>query len=300
MRFRAKSSPVFLLFLLLGGTFTSNAGATTIPATPELSASREHYSDAVGAIERGQWTEYEQLRPALDDYPLAIYLDYYRLSGQPARVRPADARSFIERSAGSPLPNRFLGVYLKQAGKQQRWDDFLQVKPDEPNSIELKCYYFRAKLAAGDTEAAWEGAQRLWDHGESRPKECDPLFAAWRKSGGLTDEVVWSRQLKAFSARQGSLLKYVARQGSPELTPWSDKLLAAYRQPDKLRQQALPPQSPYSADIASHGLVLLARYSPAKALQYLGGLPGGAGVQPGANAAGGICHCPAEPVCENR
>jgi soluble lytic murein transglycosylase len=104
-------------------------------------------------------------------------------------------------------------------------------------------------------------------NGKSQPKQCDPLFAAWLKAGQLDDPVVWARLLKAFDARQRSLMKYVAKKGSEALTPWSKKLLAVYAKPDKLRSQALPSSSPYSADIAAHGLVHLARYSPEKALE---------------------------------
>jgi soluble lytic murein transglycosylase len=241
------------------------AAASRQDSLPEA---RRQYEAAMRAVDKGRWTEYEQLRPGLDEYPLAIYLDYYQLTRQPGDVRAADALGFISRSADSPLPNRFASRYLKEAGRERRWRDFLQVQPDEPESIELRCYYFRARLASGDTDIAWQGAQRLWDHGKSRPKACDPLFNAWLKSGQLSDAVVWSRQLKAFDARQRSLITYVAKKASPALAPWSDKLLAVYRQPEKIRQQSLPPDSPYSADIASHGLALLARYNPQKALRY--------------------------------
>jgi hypothetical protein len=126
--------------------------------------------------------------------------------------------------------------------------------PQEPNSVELKCYYFRARLAEGDQLAAWEGAERLWVHGKSRPKQCDPLFNAWLKAGQLSDDVVWARLLKAFDARQESLMKYVARKASPDLQPWADTLLAVYARPDRIQRQTLPAGSPFSASIASHGL----------------------------------------------
>ena len=132
----------------------------------------------------------------------------------------------------------------------------------------LKCYYLRARLAEGEKPVAWEGAERLWVHGESRPKECDPLFDAWLKSGELGDEAVWGRMVKAFEARERSLMIYVARKGSKELQPWSDKLIAVYRNPQKMRSQSFPADSAYSADIVSLGLAFLARYSPAKALSY--------------------------------
>ena len=264
MRYRASFfCAVFLLQCAVGAILPASVQAVADP----LSTARQEYGDAMEAIDRGRWTEYEQLRPALDDYPLAMYLDYSQLSRQAHKVRPADARRFISLSENSPLPNRFLSIYLRRAGKDRRWQDFLQVMPQEPNTLELKCYYFRALLAQGDKLAAWEGAERLWVHGKSQPKQCDPLFAAWLKAGQLDDAVVWARLLKAFEARQRSLMKYVAKKGSAELTPWSEKLLAVYAKPDKLRSQSLPPGSSYSVDIATHGLVHLARYNPEKALE---------------------------------
>ena len=257
-----------LLTGLLLPVFSGAAIAAAQPPSESLANARQQYSEAREAVDNGRWTEYRKLRPGLEGYPLAIYLDYFQLTRQPETVRPADALRFISDTEGSPLPNRFSRRYLTLAGQERRWQDFLQVQPEEPSSTDLKCYYFRAKLALGDTDIAWAGAERLWDHGQSRPKVCDPLFNAWLKAGQLSDEVVWSRQLKAFNARQRSLITYVARRASPELAPWADKLLAVYLQPEKIRQQSLPADSPYSADIASHGLALLARYSPPKALQY--------------------------------
>ncbi len=264
MRFRVR---IFLLCSLLLNTLTTALAAGG--ADEEVLASeRRQYQAAMKAVDKGRWTEYEQLRPGLEDYPLAMYLDYNQLTRQSRQVRPADALRFIRRSAGSPLPNRYSNAYLREAGRDERWQDFLAVKSDEPAGVELKCYYFRARLAAGDTDIAWDGASSLWDSGESRPDACDPLFSAWIAAGQLTDDIVWARQLKAFDARQRSLMTYVAKRASPALAPWADKLLAVYQQPDSIRRQSLPPDSPYSADIASHGLVLLARYSPNTALQY--------------------------------
>ncbi|MCB1844000.1 MAG: transglycosylase SLT domain-containing protein, partial [Halioglobus sp.] len=152
--------------------------------------------------------------------------------------------------------------------KQQRWRDFLAVMPREPNSVVLKCYYFRAQLAAGEREVAWAGAKSLWVHGESRPKECDPLFTAWQAAGGLTDEIVWARMLQAFDARQRSILRFAASKASRALKPAADTLQTVYASPDSLARLQLKPSDPYAADILSHGLVHLSQYSAEKALTY--------------------------------
>ncbi|MEM1113809.1 MAG: transglycosylase SLT domain-containing protein [Pseudomonadota bacterium] len=246
--------------LLAGAVFICSAQANT------LSTARQEYGDAMQAIDRGRWTEYEQIRPALEDYPLAIYLDYWSMVQRPASVRPADVRRFVSLSQDSPLPNRYLGVYLERAGRDKRWGDFLAAMPDEPNSIDLKCYYFRAQLAAGNRDIAWSGAEDLWVYGESRPDECDPLFDAWMGAGQLRDELVWQRMLLVFDERKRSLLGYVARQGSPALKPWSDKLLTLNRRPDSLRQIDLPASDARSAELVSHAIPYYARYKPENAL----------------------------------
>ncbi|MEM9256207.1 MAG: transglycosylase SLT domain-containing protein [Pseudomonadota bacterium] len=254
---------------ILGCVFTLLPWATAQALSEQaLADGRQDYKNAVAALERGRLSDYQRLRAELDGYPLAIYLDYQALARRGHRVSPAEARAFLARTEGTPLPVRYLSLYLRQLGKRQRWAGFLEVQPDEPNSVVLKCYYYRAHLAAGNHGQAWRGAQTLWVHGRSQPDECDPLFDAWQRAGERTDELVWQRLLAAFDERQTSLLRYVARKGSSRLKPWSDRLLQVYADPSRMRSITLPPSSPYAGDIAAHGLVYLARYSPERALDY--------------------------------
>ncbi|MFK8047532.1 MAG: transglycosylase SLT domain-containing protein [Halioglobus sp.] len=248
--------------------FTGNALASAIvPWESDRDQYREDYQDALSALERGETKQFDRIRSRLHAYPLAIYLDFYRLSKNVRKVQPDEVNRFLIASEGSPLPNRLLAVYLKQAGRDRRWKDFLAVMPEAPNAIELQCYFYRAKLGTGEAAVAWQGAEQLWVYGKSRPKECDPLFNTWLKAGQLTDDVVWARMLKAFDTRQRSLLKYVARLGSDELKPWSDILLDVYNKPDRLRSQKFPSSEKYASDIATHGLAYLSRYSPEQSLE---------------------------------
>lgn len=255
---------VLVLLCLLGMA----AVADNSTRTQQLSEQRRAYTAALQAINSGDAAQYARLRAALDDYPLAIYLDYFYLARQVGAVSSAAAQQFLANSADSPLANRFLVLYLRESGKAQRWQEFLQAMPEEPNSPDLKCYFFRAQLAQGNMALAWEGARRLWVEGKSQPQACDPLFAAWESAGGLTDGIVWTRLLNAFDAREQGLLHYVAKKSSASLRPWADKLQAVYAKPQNVTRLALDPGSPYSADIASRALAYLAGSNPQLALTY--------------------------------
>jgi len=253
----------YALFCALGAGL-----ALPVAAEDPLEGQRETYTAARQAIERGDTATADALRAGLDDYPLAIYLDYFALVREPQRVSPDAALRFLDASRDTPLPNRFSGIYLRRAGRDQRWRDFLQVQPDEPNSVDLKCFYFRARFARGDTAAAWEGARRLWVHGKSQPRECDPLFEAWQKAGQLSDAAVWTRLLNAFEERQSALLQYVARKSSGALRLRAETLLAVYADPASLERQPLPADDARARDIVVYGLAYLARYDPPKALTF--------------------------------
>jgi len=240
----------------------------TIPAAAQASLfqSRDRYAQALEAIEQHRRSDYEQLRSLLDSYPLAMYLDYQRLVDRRFKAPASEALNFVNVAADSPLPNRFLASYLNQAGKTRRWHDFLVVSPNEPNDIALKCYYFRAQLADGNREQAWEGAARLWVHGRSRPKACDPLFGAWLKDHQLTDNLIWQRMLAAFDARQGSLMRYVGSNAKGQLRSWSEKLQQAYAYPSRTARLVRSDDSK-AHDLASYGVARLARFNAAEALQ---------------------------------
>lgn len=263
MQLRFQIGLVCLAGALLWGVLGSPTAAT---ADSGRDRDRQRYAEAGEALARGDTAEYRRLRATLDDYPLVIYLDFDDLRRRGYAVTAEEAGEFLRRSEDSPLGLRFLSRYLDRAGRERRWRDFLALMDEEPNTVELKCYYHRARLATGDREEALAGARRLWIHGRSRPDACDPLFAAWMKAGGLGDDAAWQRMLLAFDERQGSLMRYAGRKGSAALAPWADRLQRVYRDPGVLAGLGLPQAEPRSRDVAVHGLVYLARYQPEKAL----------------------------------
>ncbi len=256
-------------FLVVFSVLCSLVGCSAaVQAQPDLAQARERYKAASKALEQKKMGDYARLRATLDDYPLALYLDYFELRKRTSTVSRSEAQAFLSKASDSPLGARFRSAYLSAAGTAGRWDDFLAIADEPPSGVELECYYYRAKLAAGERAEAWDGAARLWVYGKSRPKVCDPLFERWMDAGGLNDNLIWQRLLASFEARDASLMRYVGRKGSASLRPWADRLQQVYASPGRMRQVKLPSPSPYAGDIVSYGIAYLARYKPEQALDY--------------------------------
>jgi soluble lytic murein transglycosylase len=224
-----------------------------------LEQQRKLYRAADQAARKYDWDQLQLLRPQLDEYPLALYLDYARMQSRLRHVDGVEAVQFMQASSDTPLQLRFKDRYLRRAGRDRRWVDFLAVSAQPPKTVDLQCYYYRARRAEGALEEAWEGARRLWVYGKSRPKACDPLFKKWIDAGQLNDELVWQRMLLAFDAYRGSLLAFVGKQGSQALQPRAELLKSVYHYPAKLSKTSLlPVDEDWSLQVLSHGLPRLA------------------------------------------
>lgn len=217
----------FSLFLLVGGLVPSHAQA--------LSLEQTLYRSALEALRQQRSGEAYALLARLGNFPLAPYVEYYDLSWQPEVARLAEVKQFMQRHPGSYLASRLERRYLHLLAQEQNWHAFLDLRPSKPNSVDLQCYYYRAKLATGQRDLAFDGAAELWLHGDSRPGECDRLFVAWRDAGRMSDSRVWARQQLAFSQGNASLVNYLSSlyqsRGWQHLGNRVNQLLA---QPDKL------------------------------------------------------------------
>jgi soluble lytic murein transglycosylase len=244
---------------------------TLLPALAAAEISpqnRQLYLQADKAMGQYRWSDVRQIRDQLANYPLAIYIDYYMLESRLRQVDGAEASAFMVEAQNTPLQIRFKDKYLRRAGRDRRWQDFLAVATTMPRDVELQCYYHRAQYSQGLKDEAWAGARHLWNHGESRPKACNPLFDAWMDDDQLDDDLIWSRMMKAVDERQGGLAQYVGKMGSPELAAWADTMMVMYRHPASLSQQKLlPVGEPHVRDILAHGFPRLARVDVDHALR---------------------------------
>lgn len=245
------------VFILLFASLLLPSMATA--AQHAFTAAQQQYLDAQNALRKGHMNTYRTLRKQLDNYPLAVYLDYQLHQANIPKLKGNKAQVAIERFSQTPFYDPLRHRYLKRAGKQKRWQDFLRISPTLPRDTELQCYYYRAQLQQGNQQLAFAGAKNLWLHGYSQPKACDILFREWQKAGHRTQALIWQRMLLAFDARQYGLLSWLSRKITAH-QPQAKALLAVYRDPKRLRHiRQYQGKATIVGDIVDAGLRRLAR-----------------------------------------
>ena len=239
-----------------------------LPPSEAWADKRSLYQKAAAELDSGAGNRYREMRDELIGYPLEVDLDFSIKLGQLHDMTAEEARVFMVSAEGTPLASRFLVAYLRHKAQDRRWQAFLGVLDELPAMPELQCHYYRAKLALGERDAAFQGAADLWNVGRSQERACDPLFEAWIAAGGPSDALIWSRGLKAFDAKNGHLIRYVKRFASQSLQRDLDELAAVYRRPSRIEGDHHQTTDRH-ADILVAGVGRLAQLSPARAYQAM-------------------------------
>lgn len=190
-----------------------------------LAAERALFISAERALARGDLALYRGLRAQLDGYSLAPYLDAADLEKR-LRSHPAsEIRELLDRYPDVPPVRRLRQQWLRYLAERQAWDT-LRRDYAYTGVAELECQYRRALMETGDAGAALEGLEKLWLTGRSLPDACDPLLDRWRKSGGLTTELVRQRLRLAVEAGQPGMVRYLAGLLPEAERPWGQRWLA--------------------------------------------------------------------------
>ncbi|WP_220718499.1 transglycosylase SLT domain-containing protein [Agarivorans litoreus] len=206
-------------------------GSLGMAHAAELSPQQQSYKDIRKLQRADKWAQAEKSIEKLGAYPLVDHLQYYQLRGQLPKVSRTQIEQFISENPQSYLSNALQRRFLLELARRKQWQSYLEFYPKLPNSIDLQCHYYFAQLKVGDASQAWQGAKKLWVHGRSRPKACDPLFDSWQKAGKISDQLRWQRMLLSFQASKPSLMKYVAKSLSDSKKADAKLLADAYVKP---------------------------------------------------------------------
>ncbi len=262
-----------IVVLLLSGLMAFNAAASS------LSAQRARFIAVTQQIKDGNFSSLASAKDELDDYPLLPYLDYYALSYQPDINRFSHVKRFVRQYPKSYLASRLTERYAYLLMQNNMWREYLQLQPDEPQSMTLRCTWHMAQYQTGKTDKAVSFARKIWFYGHSRPATCDSLFSLWKQAGGLTEDDIWKRMILAFNADEPRLMNHLLQQMSSSNGIYhASKLISVYSQPENVETLLPVTSDARSRKIASLALqrwadkdteAVLARYLTIKARYQL-------------------------------
>jgi soluble lytic murein transglycosylase len=245
----------FVLALLAPGTALADQ-----PASDDtLRQQRETYQHAQKALTAGQISRFNKLRGQLDEYPLAMYLDYQKLSRRLYTLPSKGVEDFLTNYPDSLLARRLTNAWLLQLGKNRRWQEYLQYYQPAISTTRQQCYYLRARWNTGEKEAALQETGKLWLVGKSQPKACDPLFIEWIDAGYATPELAWRRFELAMQSGQVSLARYLKRFLDKPRQQLADHYIKAHYSPQLLARKSRYQKAEFEPVIL-HGLKRLLRY----------------------------------------
>lgn len=227
---------------------------------------RADFLAAENAYARKDTASYERLKHGLQGYPLLQYLEYREVRDRISSVPTKSVEVFLKTYPETPLADKLRSAWLDRLAKENSWADYVRYYDEDEKDVARRCQYMQALISTGHKDTAFAQAARIWLHGSSRPDACNPVFAAWRASGGLTTELVWSRIALAFDEGSIRLAKYLGRYLPAAERPWLDQWLRMHSEPDKmLAKGALAGKHPMENRIIAHGVKRMAASDPRRA-----------------------------------
>lgn len=252
--------------LLLAGLLT-----TSLPLQADIQQQRKTYDQAMAALKAGQQQRYENLLPALRDYPLYPYLLLESLKQRVETASHQEIENFLVSHGDLPFAQRLKNDWLRRLVRENQWSLLREHYDASSQNAGISCQLALQSWREGNQTTAMTQAAELWTVGRSQPNECDPLFDRWRDAGGLTEDVAWARIREALLYRQDALAQYLVRY-TPGRTALAELFVETATKPhglaqsERFRPDAGKPADKL-ADIATVSLRRLSRDDPAKALE---------------------------------
>ena len=218
-----------------------------------LSEQREVYKQGLELQKQGLWSEVEQKADLIPQYPLHYLLDSQRLKNNFSQDSLAEVQTFIKHNAKHKISNDLQRKYLYYLATHEYWSDFLSFYPRLPNSTDLKCYHFQAKIAQGEQDKIWPDVQKVWLTGASLPNACDNVLQYYLTNKKISQQLIWQRFKLAYQKKQNSLLSYLITLMDKPNKPLAEQLYKLNKDPSKLLNDTL-----FSSRKQNHYSLLLA------------------------------------------
>lgn len=174
-----------------------------------LSQQRETYRQAINLQEHYKWGDAAQKAALIPQYPLTYLIEYQYLKAYFTRNSLGAIHSFIVKNPDRKVSGDLQRAYLYYLGKNKYWSEFTSFYPQLPNSLDLKCYYFQAKITQGEAAKILPEVEKVWLTGSSLPKACDTVLHYYFKEKKISQGLIWKRFELAYLNNQSSLSTYL-------------------------------------------------------------------------------------------
>lgn len=212
-----------------------------------INAQRAAFSQLMQAYDSQPKTAPMVDNALLSDYNLYPYLERAelnrRLKQEPGDATDTAIKAFLAREEGKPVAYGLRRHWIRVSAKENRWDTVdQQVRKSMP--VKYQCLAIQAQKNLNVSATLVADILAIWNSGQSRPKQCDPLFEFLKRGKHIDEEEIRSRWKLAVLANNYSLAKYLSRDLSKEEQDWSQRIFLAQRQPKKGLEAELKLASP--------------------------------------------------------
>jgi len=255
--------------LLLIAVFSVAAPSAADAATASLVEQRAAFREAYAEAERGSWERAENLAEQLAEYPLWPDLRAAYLRAALAAGDDEGILEFVEAYPALRVARDLRYRLALRLGQDQRFPEFLTLYDRHYRDLQetrLDCLALQAAIASGDLASAQSRGADFWLSGHSQPEECDPVFAALRRTGILGPPLYRQRYALAVEAREFGLARYLARSVDEALLAEANRWLRAHGVPAAFIDEADSTiDEPSYRDQLSYATIRLAMSDPDEA-----------------------------------
>ena len=212
---------------------------TSVASAANLAEQRQLYSQVSVLQAQGKWEAAQYSRGLMAEYPLTYLLEYQALKANFAVKGVSKVQTFMNNNSDHRISLDLQRDYLYYLAKNNAWQEFLDFYPTLPNSSDLKCYYFQAKIKQNERQAVWPEFKKMWLTGRSLPTACDPVIGVYREQGKFSDTLIWQRFRLAFEHNSRPLMRYLTTWMDAENKALATQLYALHKKPNGLFNSSL-------------------------------------------------------------
>lgn len=253
--------------------FSVLASQSAQAAIQDFNSNQRLFIQAEKAVQQKDLKKFKQLYHKLADYPLQEYLLRDRLINDLSDNKLSEElgdeiAEFLQQHNNQVVSRKLRYQWLSYLADTRQIDPFFEFY-QASSSIKLKCQYLQFKLEKQAPQGdIFPEIESIWLTGTSLPKSCDSLIKIWKKSGGLSQTLIWQRMLLAAEKKQYRLVTYLNKQLPTPDQATGELLIKVMRHPDHLLSIHFKDQiSQQGQAIVIKGLNKLAWKNPQKAIE---------------------------------